>query len=151
MKHIKIDPKIIARRGINSISSKILDELYQRYPDSLEASQLAKNLNLREKSVLSAIRKIINDGVPIEKTVDSRKKIFYKANLHEPISWIIKERNSAKQMLSLIGNGSLSKSGNRNVKKTINNRIYIEYIDSLNELFDKWTSLKLIEKLEKKD
>ena len=31
MKNIKSDPKTVARRGINSLSSKVLDELYQMY------------------------------------------------------------------------------------------------------------------------
>ena len=34
-------------------------------------------------------------------------------------------------------------------QKTINKRIYTEYLESLNDLFDKWSSLRLLEKLEK--
>ena len=34
-------------------------------------------------------------------------------------------------------------------QKIINKRIYTEYLESLNELFDKWNSLRLFDKLEK--
>ena len=36
-------------------------------------------------------------------------------------------------------------------QKIINKRIYTEYLESLNELFDKWNSLRLIDKLEKQN
>ena len=35
-----------------------------------------------------------------------------------------------------------------NGKRDINNRIYKEYISTLNELFDKWTSLRLFDQLD---
>tara|TARA_B100000029_G_scaffold386501_1_gene382344 strand:+ start:463 stop:915 length:453 start_codon:yes stop_codon:yes gene_type:complete len=149
MKNTKTDLKIIARRGLNTLSSKILDELYQVYPDSLETIELAQKLRLREKSVSSAIRKIVINGVPIKKIIGENKKVYYRANLKEPISWIIKERDSAKKMLYLID--SMPGNGKMKDKKEINNRIYKEYIDTLNELFDKWTSLKLIEQLDNSD
>ena len=37
-------------------------------------------------------------------------------------------------------------NGNKeaNIKKSANVRIYKEYVSTLNELFDKWTSLRLL-------
>ena len=66
MKNIKTDPAIIARRGMDSISANILNETYRVYPRSLTVKILAKNLKIREKSVLSALRKISSYGVPVE-------------------------------------------------------------------------------------
>jgi len=66
MKNIKTDPAIIARRGMDSISANILNETYRVYPRSLTVKILAKNLKIREKSVLSALKKISSYGVPVE-------------------------------------------------------------------------------------
>jgi len=49
--------------------------------------------------------------------------------------------------LDLIGQLPLNGKSGTNNKKNINHRIYEEYVETLNELFDKWTSLKLIEQL----
>ena len=72
----------------------------------------------------------------------------YRADPTEPIYWIIKEKESAETMLDLIGQLTLNRKGDCNNKKKINHRIYEEYVETLNDLFDKWTSLKLIEQLE---
>lgn len=147
MKNIKSDPKIIARRGMNNLSSKVMDKLYQNYPDAITLEELAKVLKLREKSIQLAIRNTIKDGVPIEMVMSNNEETSYRADPMEPLSWIIKEKASAETMLDLIGQLPLNGKSGTNNKKNINHRIYEEYVETLNELFDKWTSLKLIEQL----
>ena len=147
MKNIKSDPKIIARRGMNNLSSKVMDKLYQNYPDAITLEELAKVLKLREKSIQLAIRNAIKDGVPIEMVMSNNEETSYRADPMEPLSWIIKEKASAETMLDLIGQLPLNEKSGTNNKKNINHRIYEEYVETLNELFDKWTSLKLIEQL----
>lgn len=147
MKNIKSDPKIIARRGMNNLSSKVMDKLYQNYPDAITLEELAKVLKLREKSIQLAIRNAIKDGVPIEMVMSNNEETSYRADPMEPLSWIIKEKASAETMLDLIGQLPLNGKSGTNNKKNINHRIYEEYVETLNELFDKWTSLKLIEQL----
>ena len=147
MKNIKSDPKIIARRGMNNLSSKVMDKLYQNYPDAITLEELAKGLKLREKSIQLAIRNAIKDGVPIEMVMSNNEETSYRADPMEPLSWIIKEKASAETMLDLIGQLPLTGKSGTNNKKNINHRIYEEYVETLNELFDKWTSLKLIEQL----
>jgi biotin operon repressor len=147
MKNIKSDPKIIARRGMNNLSSKVMDKLYQNYPDAITLEELAKGLKLREKSIQLAIRNAIKDGVPIEMVMSNNEETSYRADPMEPLSWIIKEKASAETMLDLIGQLPLNGKSGTNNKKNINHRIYEEYVETLNELFDKWTSLKLIEQL----
>ncbi len=145
MKNIKTDPAIIARRGMDSISANILNETYRVYPRSLTVKILAKNLKIREKSVLSALRKISSYGVPIEIKINKNGEKEVKSSLKEPISWIEKEKASAEKMLSLLGELTPSSSENINNQRKINYRIYKEYVSNLNELFDKWASLKLID------
>ena len=145
MKNIKTDPAIIARRGMDSISDNILNETYRVYPRSLTVKILAKNLKIREKSVLSALRKISSYGVPVEIKINNNGEKEVKSSLKEPISWIEKEKASAEKMLSLLGEITPSSSESLNNQRKINYRIYKEYVSNLNELFDKWASLKLID------
>ena len=145
MKNIKTDPAIIARRGMDSISANILNETYRVYPRSLTVKILAKNLKIREKSVLSALRKISSYGVPVEIKINKNGEKEVKSSLKEPISWIEKEKASAEKMLSILGELTTSSSESINNQRKINYRIYKEYVSNLNELFDKWASLKLID------
>ena len=145
MKNIKTDPAIIARRGMDSISANILNETYRVYPRSLTVKILAKNLKIREKSVLSALKKISSYGVPVEIKINKNGEKEVKSSLKEPISWIEKEKASAEKMLSLLGELTPSSSESLNNQRKINYRIYKEYVSNLNELFDKWASLKLID------
>ena len=147
MKNIKTDPAIIARRGMDSISANILNETYRVYPRSLTVKILAKNLKIREKSVLSALRKISSYGVPVEIKINKNGEKEVKSSLKEPISWIEKEKASAEKMLSLLGELTPSSSESINNQRKINYRIYKEYVSNLNELFDKWASLKLIDQI----
>ena len=70
------------------------------------------------------------------------------ANMKEPISWIIKEKESAERMLELLNEQTFNTKDEPSKKKNINQRIYREYVNTLNELFDKWMSLRLLEQLE---
>ena len=130
---------------MDSISANILNETYRVYPRSLTVKILAKNLKIREKSVLSALRKISSYGVPIEIKINRNGEKEVKSSLKEPISYIEKEKASAEKMLSLLGELTPSSSESLNNQRKINYRIYKEYVSNLNELFDKWASLKLID------
>ena len=145
MKNIKTDPAIIARRGMDSISANILNETYRVYPRSLTVKILAKNLKIREKSVLSALRKISSYGVPVEIKINNNGEKEVKSSLKEPISWIEKEKASAEKMLDFLEELTPTNSESVNNQKSINYRIYKEYVSNLNELYDKWVSLKLID------
>ena len=145
MKNIKTDPAIIARRGMDSISANILNETYRVYPRSLTVKILAKNLKIRENSVLSALKKISSYGVPGEIKINNNGEKEVKSSLKEPISWIEKEKASAEKMLDFLEALTPTDSESVNNQKSINYRIYKEYVSNLNELFDKWVSLKLID------
>ena len=145
MKDTKLDDQKIARRRMNSVSSKILHELYELYPSSISLSNLAKDLDLREKTIKASINKSLREGIPIEQTMSSSDDISYRADPSEPISYILKEKESAEVMLKLIEDTPLNGNEDANKKKMINLRIYDEYVSALNDLLDKWTSLRLLD------
>jgi len=144
MKKIKSSTKKVARRHMSSISSSIFQKLYEIYPKSITLRSLAKSLDLREKTVRSTINKAIKEEVPIEISLSTNNEVTYKADPSEPISYILKEKQSAEEMLKLIK--CIPPNGNEeaNRKRSNNNRIYEEYVSTLNDLLDKWTSLRLV-------
>ena len=145
MKNIKSDTKKVARRHMSSVSSIIFQELYEIYPKSITLKSLAKNLDLREKTVKSTINKAITEEVPIEISLSTDNEVTYKADPSEPISYILKEKQSAEEMLKLIQCIPANGNEEANKKRNNNNRIYEEYVSTLNDLLDKWTSLRLVD------
>lgn len=145
MKNIKSDTKKVARRHMSSISSNIFQELYEIYPKSITLKSLAKNLDLREKTVRSTINKAMTEEVPIEISLSTDNEVTYKADPYEPISYILKEKQSAEEMLKLIQCIPANGNEEANRKRNNNNRIYEEYVSTLNDLLDKWTSLRLVD------
>ena len=145
MKNIKSNTKKVARRHMSSISSSIFQELYEIYPKSITLKSLAKILDLREKTVKSTINKAITEKVPIEISLSIDNEVTYKADPSEPISYILKEKQSAEEMLKLIQCIPANGNEETNRKRNNNNRIYEEYVSTLNDLIDKWTSLRLVE------
>jgi len=141
--------KRIARRGIDETSSKILHLIFKAYPSKISIKELAKELKIKEKTTLTLINKIKVSGIPIFISQNQEKEKIVQASINEPISWIIKEKQSAEVMLELIGDLKMdnNKSSQINEKKNIIYRIYNEYVDLLNEVFDKWNSLRLFEQL----
>lgn len=139
--------KRIARRGIDETSSKILHLIFKAYPKKLSIKELSKELKIKEKTTLTLINRIKLSGIPILITQNEEKNKIVQASINEPISWIIKEKESAEVMLELIGDLKMDTNNRINDKKNIIYRIYNEYVDLLNEVFDKWNSLRLFEQL----
>jgi biotin operon repressor len=139
--------KRIARRGIDEASSKILHLILKSYPSKVSIKALAKELKIQEKTTLSQIKKIKISGIPIFISKDKNNNKEVQASMREPVSWIIKEKESAEMMLELIGDMKMNGDDAINNQKNIIYRIYDEYVTSLNEAFDKWNSLRLFEQL----
>ena len=146
-KYISDNKKKIARRGIDETSSKILHSILKKYPSKISIQNLAKNLNVQEKTILKLIKKIKVLGIPISISSDTNGMKAVQASMKEPISWIIKEKEAAEVMLELIGDLSMNGNEEINNQKNIIYRIYDEYVTNLNEAFDKWNSLRLFEQL----
>jgi len=148
MANIKTDTLTSARRDLDNTSSKILHELYCAYPKEVSLKAISKKLRVVEKTVQMSIKRITQSGLPIDYNIDKNKNRTVRANFKEPITWILKEKKAAENMLSLFEDIEINGNETVNNKRKINRRIYIEYLNSLNELFDKWNSLRLLEKLE---
>ena len=114
-------------------------------PSSISLSNLAKDLDLREKTIKASINTSLREGILIEQTMSSSDDISYRADPSEPISYILKEKESAEVMLKLIEDTPLNGNEDANKRKMINHRIYDEYVSALNDLLDKWTSLRLLD------
>ena len=138
-----------ARRGLDNTSSLILHEIYLAYTKEVSLKTIGEKLHIVEKTIQSSIRRINNYGVPIEYKNNKNEEKTLRANIKEPISWILKEKNAAENMLILFEDLDSDDSKKGLNQKVINKRIYTEYLESLNELFDKWNSLRLFDKLEK--
>ena len=149
MANTKKDTITAARRYLDRTSSMILHEIYLAYPKEISLKAMGEKLHIVEKTIQSSIKKINNHGIPIEYKISKNKEKTLRANIKEPISWILKEKDAAENMLNLFENVNLNGNEKVNNQKIINKRIYTEYLDSLNDLFDKWNSLRLLDKLDK--
>ena len=138
-----------ARRGLDNNSSLILHEVYLAYPKEVSLKTIGKKLDIVEKTIHTSIKRINNYGVPIDYKNNKNKEKTLRASIKEPISWILKEKISAENMLRLFENIEPNGSEIGTSQKGINKRIYTEYLESLNDLIDKWTSLRLLDKLDK--
>ena len=85
------------------------------------------------------------EEVPVEISLNTKNEVAYKADPSEPIFYILKEKQSAEEMLKLIQCIPPIENEEANRKRKNNNRIYEEYVSTLNDLIDKWTSLRLVE------
>ena len=88
-----------------------------------------------------------NNNIPIKISGNEKNGFYVQASLMDPISWITKEKETAKMMLSTIEELKLNGDPEFNKKKVILKRIYNEYIIGIDEMFDKRHSLRLIERL----
>ena len=78
--------------------------------------------------------------------IDAETRI--KASLREPIYWMTNAKISADALLTQINEIELNENKTVNNKKLILQRMYEEYINELNNLFDKWNALRLIDQLD---
>ena len=68
--------------------------------------------------------------------------------MREPIYWITNAKISADVLLTQINEIELNENKTVNKKKLILQRMYEEYINELNNLFDKWNALRPIDQLD---
>ena len=96
------------------------------------------------KSSITRLRKL---NIPINVLyINAETRI--KASLREPIYWITNAKISADVLLTQINEIELNENKTVNKKKLILQRMYEEYINELNNLFDKWDALRLIDQLD---
>ena len=145
---MKLQKKILTRNGIDKTSRRVLETILQFYPESIEIGELSKIIGVHGNTLKSSITRIGKLNIPINilQVDDFETKI--QASLKEPIYWIINSKISADALLTQINEVELSENKTINKKKLILQRMYEEYINELNNLFDKWDALRLIDQLD---
>ncbi len=136
----------LKRRGLDTCSSQILADVLESFPKSVSVKQLALNTGKTEKYINSKLRAMKRDDVPISIKKGSRNN-YVTTSLFEPVYWILKEKENAEMALEDLNKIEMNGDPSVNKKKRIVKRIYREYLKDMNDLIDRWYSLRLIQSL----
>ena len=136
----------LKRRGLDTCSSQILADVLESFPKSVSVKQLALNTGKTEKYIKSKIRAMKRDDVPITLKRGSRNN-YVTTSMFEPVYWILKEKENAEMALEDLNKIEMNGDPSVNKKKRIVKRIYREYLKDMNDLIDRWYSLRLIQSL----
>jgi len=144
---MKLQKDTLTRHGIDKTSRRLLETILRGYPESIEIGELSKIIGVSGKTLKSSITRLRKLNIPINILhIDPETKI--KASLKEPIYWMTNAKISADALLTQINEIELNENKTVNKKKLILQRMYEEYINELNNLFDKWNALRLIDQLD---
>ena len=144
---MKLQKDTLIRHGIDKTSRRVLETILRCYPDSIEINELSKMIGVHGNTLKSSITRLRKLNIPINVLyINAETRI--KASLREPIYWITNAKISADVLLTQINEIELNENKTVNKKKLILQRMYEEYINELNNLFDKWNALRLIDQLD---
>ena len=144
---MKLQKDTVPRHGIDKTSRRVLETILRSYPESIGIGELSKMIGVSGKTLKSSITRLRKLNIPINILhIDPETKI--KASLKEPIYWMTNAKISAEALLTQINEIELNENKTVNKKKLILQRMYEEYINELNNLFDKWNALRLIDQLD---
>lgn len=144
---MKLQKDTLTRHGIDKTSRRLLETILRCYPASIEIGELSKMIGVSGKTLKSSITRLRKLNIPINILhIDPETKI--KASLKEPIYWMTNAKISADALLTQINEIELNENKTVNKKKLILQRMHEEYINELNNLFDKWNALRLIDQLD---
>jgi DNA-binding MarR family transcriptional regulator len=144
---MKLQKDTLIRHGIDKTSRRVLETILRCYPDSIEINELSKMIGVHGNTLKSSITRLRKLNIPINVLyINAETRI--KASLREPIYWITNAKISADVLLTQINEIELNENKTVNKKKLILQRMYEEYINELNNLFDKWDALRLIDQLD---
>jgi len=144
---MKLQKDTLTRHGIDKTSRRLLETIVRCYPASIEIGELSKMIGVSGKTLKSSITRLRKLNIPINVLhINPETKI--KASLKEPIYWMTNAKISAEALLTQINEIELNENKTVNKKKLILQRMYEEYINELNNLFDKWSALRLIDQLD---
>ena len=136
----------LKRRGLDTCSSQILADVLESFPKSVSVKQLALNTGKTEKYINSKLRAMKRDDVPISIKKGSRNN-YVTTSMFEPVYWILKEKENAEMAREDLNKIEMNGDPSVNKKKRIVKRIYREYLKDMNDLIDRWYSLRLIQSL----
>ena len=132
--------KIIEKLELDELSLKILNSALSYYGENCELIDLSNHPLLKNKKELDALDNSFN----LVKNHDSkeRSKHDLKRDFLDPIFLILNSKKFSQDVLS-----KLEKFNQKSKNELIIIRMYKEYLKMLDEVFDKWNSLRLMEKL----
>ena len=136
----------LERRGVDPCSSQILAEVLEKFPKFMTLKQLAYRTGKSERYIKRKVKLMKRDHIPIDLKRGSRSN-YVSTSLFEPVSWILKEKENAEMALEDISKMEMNGDAKVNKKKNIVKRIYKEYLRDMNDLIDRWYSLRLIQEL----
>ena len=145
---MKLQKDTITRHRIDKTSRRVLETILRCYPDSIEINELSKMIGVRSKTLKSSITRLRKLNIPINIFHIDGAETRIKASLKEPIYWLTNAKISADVLLTQVNEIELKENKAINKKKLILQRMYEEYINELNNLFDKWIVLRLIDQLD---
>ena len=136
----------LERRGVDSCSSQILAEVLGNFTKSLSVKQLARKTGKSERYIKRKVKAMKKDEIPIQLKRGPKSNLV-STSLFEPVSWILKEKENAEMALEDISKIEMNGDPKINKQKNIVKRIYREYLRDMNDLIDRWYSLRLIQNL----
>mgnify|MGYP001301765153 CR=1 FL=1 len=132
--------KIIKKIDLDELSLKILDSALSHYGENCELIDLSDYPLLKNKKELD----MSDDTYNLNKNHGTKKKTNHdlKKEFLDPILLILNSKKFSQDVLN-----KLEKNNPKSRDKLIMIRMYKEYLKTLDDVFDKWNSLRLLEKL----
>ena len=132
--------KIIEKLELDELSLKILNSALSYFDENYELIDLSDYPLLKNKKEL----KLFDDTFNLDKNQDSKINSNHdlKKEFLDPIFLILNSKKFSQDVLN-----KLEKISSKNKDELIMIRVYKEYLKMLDEVFDKWNSLRLLEKL----
>ena len=136
----------VQRLGVYLCSSQILAEVLERFPKTVTVKQLAKKTGKSDQYIQNKVKAMQQRDIPVQ-IKNGKQQPYVQPSLFEPVSWILKEKENAEMTLADIRKIEMNGDRKINKKKKIVERIYKEYLEDMEELIDRWYSLRLIQQL----
>ena len=132
--------KIIEKLELDELSLKILNSALSYYDENYELIDLSDYPLLKNKKELNLFKKTFNPVKDHSAKINSNHDL--KKEFLDPIFLILNSKKFSQDVLN-----KLEKINPKDKDELIMIRMYKEYLKMLDEVFDKWNSLRLLEKL----
>ena len=132
--------KIIEKLELDDLSLKILNSALSYYDENYELIDLSDYPLLKNKKELNLFENTFNPVKEHCSKINSNHDL--KKEFLDPIFLILNSKKFSQDILN-----KLEKINPKDKDELIMIRMYKEYLKMLDEVFDKWNSLRLLEKL----
>ena len=132
--------KIIEKLELDELSLKILNSALSYYDENYELIDLSDYPLLKNKKELNLFENTFKPDKKHNSRINSNHDL--KKEFLDPIFLILNSKKFSQDVLN-----KLEKINPKDKDELIMIRMYKEYLKMLDEVFDKWNSLRLLEKL----